>query len=281
MLRSKPLPPQIIWMAFKYSLYALLTLNILWFYLEESLATTQTFSQGIGLADIIQGYAATIDTAAWVLLILFFELETYLLDDRTLSNPRVQSAILAVRAFAYGFVLYACYGYINKLLLIQGIAPFRVDDICALVGQGFTTIDTLDEYPPLDAQSCRALVETDLYKLNGQQVLGSAADWQAVQRLAWVDVINSVTWILVVAILEIDVWLQLRDRLKGLILTASKTVKIALYSVLIGAAAYWGFKGDFLDFWDSFLWILAFFFIELNLLQWQAETKSEDPTPAA
>jgi hypothetical protein len=30
-----------------------------------------------------------------------------------------------------------------------------------------------------------------------------------------------------------------------------------------------------LDFWDAFMWLVAFVFIEMNLFRWQAETKSE------
>ena len=46
-----------------------------------------------------------------------------------------------------------------------------------------------------------------------------------------------------------------------------KILKTILYLILFSAAAFWGFKGDFLDFWDAFLWLVAFFFIELNLLK--------------
>lgn len=266
---------QLVFRAFKYTVYALLTLNIFLFFQEESLATAQTFSQGMSLQNIIQGFAATIDTAAWVLLLLLFELETSVLDDRVLRDTRVQTGFLVVRTFSYSFILYACYGYITKILLTYNISPFMVEDACALVGQGFASIDTLDEYPPLDAQSCSRLAETGLYKLNGQQVIGSASEWQAIQWLAWVDVINSVTWIMVVAILEVDVWLQLRDRFSGLVMAVSKYLKMVLYSILLAAAVYWWFLGDILDFWDSFLWIVAFFFIELNLFQWQAETETQ------
>jgi hypothetical protein len=266
---------QLVFRAFKYTVYALLTLNIFLFFQEESLATAQTFSQGMSLQNIIQGFAATIDTAAWVLLLLLFELETSVLDDQVLRDTRVQTGFLVVRTFSYSFILYACYGYITKILLTYNISPFMVEDACALVGQGFASIDTLDEYPPLDAQSCSRLAETGLYKLNGQQVIGSASEWQAIQWLAWVDVINSVTWIMVVAILEVDVWLQLRDRFSGLVMAVSKYLKMVLYSILLAAAVYWWLLGDILDFWDSFLWIVAFFFIELNLFQWQAETETQ------
>ena len=278
MARTSLISAQLVFRAFKYTVYTLLTLNIFLFFQEESLATAQTFSQGMSLENIIQGFAATIDTGAWVLLLLLFELETSVLDDQVLRNKRVQTGFLVVRAFSYSFILYACYGYISKILLTYNISPFLVEDTCSLIGQGFSSIDTLDEYPPLDAQSCSRLAETGLYKLNAQQVIGSASDWQAIQWLAWVDVINSVTWITVVAILEVDVWLQLRDRFSGLVMAVSKYLKMALYSILLAAAVYWWFLGEILDFWDSFLWIVAFFFIELNLFQWQAETEADAPT---
>lgn len=264
---------QLLYSGFKYTVYGLLTLNIFLFYQEESLATSLTFSQGINLTDIIQGYAATIDTTAWVLLLLMFELETSVLDSRTVRQPRVQLAFAVLRLFSYGFILYSCYGYIGKMLLTYNISVLQVDDICAMVGQGFAGILTLDEYPMLDQQNCQLIADQTLYKLDNQPVLGTAGQWTDIQWLAWVDVINSVTWIAVVVMLEVDVWLQLRGKLQGYILFYSKIIKLVLYAVLLAAAVYWGLLGDFLDFWDAFLWLVAFFFIEMNVLKRQTETQ--------
>ena len=136
------------------------------------------------------------------------------------------------------------------------------------MGQGYTTILTLDEYPVLDTQSCDRLANQTLFQLNGQKILGSLTDWVGIQWLAWVEVINSITWLAVVVILEVDVWLQLRGRTVYL----SKIIKALLYSILLATATYWGFLGDFLDFWDAFVWLVAFVFIEMNLFQWQTET---------
>jgi hypothetical protein len=41
--------------------------------------------------------------------------------------------------------------------------------------------------------------------------------------------------------------------------------------MLTAAAVYWGFEGEFLDFWDAALWLFAFFFIEMNVFEWQRE----------
>ena len=53
-----------------------------------------------------------------------------------------------------------------------------------------------------------------------------------------------------------------------------------LYAVLFLAAVYWGVAGDFIDFWDAFLWLFAFIFIELNVFEWQYETSRAEPAPA-
>jgi hypothetical protein len=52
-------------------------------------------------------------------------------------------------------------------------------------------------------------------------------------------------------------------------------MKNVLYSILLFAAIYWGIFGDFLEFWDAFLWIVAFVFIEMNLFDWKKETDKD------
>jgi hypothetical protein len=57
----------------------------------------------------------------------------------------------------------------------------------------------------------------------------------------------------------------------------ANTLKMVLYATLVVAAVYWGFKGDFLDFWDAALWLFAFVFIELNVFEWQQEIRDRSP----
>lgn len=256
---------QTLYKIFKYAVYVSLTLNIFLFFQEESLATQQTFSQGIGLADIIQGFAATIDTAAWVFLLIIFELTTSIFSTHTLSKSRIKLLFFAVRIFCYGFILYSFYGYVTKMLLINGVSPFLVNDACTLIGQNFSVIDNLDEYPPLSHENCALLEGQDLLTLDGQSIIGSAQQWIAIQRLTWVDVINSMAWILIVLVLELDIRLRRMQKFSEFMLMMSRVIKLLLYTTVLLAAVYWGFLGDFLDFWDAFLWLVAFFFIEMNL----------------
>jgi len=124
MASTNSLKTAMLYSSFKYTVYALLAFNIVLFFQEELLATEQTFSQGINLVDIIQGFAATIDTAAWVLLLLLFELETSVLADDTLRKTNVKVTFISLRVFSYGFIGYAFYGYFNKMLLTYNISPF-------------------------------------------------------------------------------------------------------------------------------------------------------------
>ena len=47
---------------------------------------------------------------------------------------------------------------------------------------------------------------------------------------------------------------------------SSRIIKGILYTTVLLAAVYWGYEGELLEFWDAFLWIVAFVFIETNLV---------------
>jgi hypothetical protein len=262
-----------IFQLFKYSVYALLTLDIYLFFAEEWAASAHRFANGIILSDIIQGFAASIDTAAWVVLLLMFELETYVLDDKQFTK-RVTWSLHGLRAICYIFIVYAAYGYLVKTIFLYGAAPLpNVSEICALVdGQWAYAVD-FDEYEILSAANCASFsAASSFLQYPGMFAVVDQAGLTDIIRLAWVDVINAAVWLLVVLVLEIDVRLQERHKLEGTALQLSNVSKYVLYSILFLAAVYWGVKGDFVDFWDAFLWLVAFAFIELNIFEWQQES---------
>jgi len=257
---------------FKYGIYALLIVNVFVFFDEEWAAAPHRFAAGMGFVDIIEAFAATIDTLSWVVLLLMFELETYVLED-TQFTRRVTLSLHALRALCYAFIVYAFYGYLSKLLFVLGMTPAGLSDLCALPAQEWAYAVDLDEYEMIDPTNCSALSSaTSFFRFPDTSALVDAAGRTEIIRLAWVDVINAAVWLLVVVVLEIDVRLQEHDLLKGLALRASTVAKWILYSTLFLAAVYWGFKGDFVDFWDAFLWLVAFVFIEMNVFTWRQET---------
>ena len=259
--------------AVKYLTYILLSINVYLFLQEELSALEHTFAGGIKPEQIIQSFAATIDTAAWVFLLLLFELETSVLDDSKIKGG-LKWSLHGIRGICYLAIGYAFTGYYAELTMLYDVILTPGDDACSLIGRDFSLLVDIDEYVSLNAMTCAA-VGPDLYQFNGFDIVADTSTMQAAQYLGWVDVINSATWILVCIVLEVEVRLQLRGQLSDRIMETTRYLKFALYAILFGAAGYWGYAGDFLDYWDASLWLFAFIFIELNVFEWQYETTHE------
>ncbi|MBU8976832.1 hypothetical protein JI752_011825 [Lysobacter sp. MMG2] len=110
--------------------------------------------------------------------------------------------------------------------------------------------------------------------LHGVRLLASAAVVVAVAGYAlervWLDFFNEMTWLGVVALLELEVRLPPNAmRLHRL----RRMAAAALYLALVGFLLTWavmGFGDDdpraaWLDTWDALLWLVAFVVIELNV----------------
>ena len=259
---------------FKYSIYILLTYNAFLFFEGDLVASAETFGENITWRNIIEAYSATFDTVAWVALLLLFELETAIIPDHLLKGW-LKWVLKGLSAIAYFFIVYSFYGYCVKYGVITDLQPFNIADVCSLVGTDFTWVVTLDEYLPIDQAACTTLQGQSLLQIAGTEIVGTDSALQDARWLAIVDVVNALTWLIIVALLEIEVFLQLKDKLTDKLMVSFKYTKGFFYVVLFVCAAYWGFKSSFLDFWDAFLWLVAFIFIELNIFQWHSETEEE------
>lgn len=82
------------------------------------------------------------------------------------------------------------------------------------------------------------------------------------------------TWLLVVAVIEYDVYAPgLYSRLEWILRNG---LKLILYSALILYFVLWIIMGRYIDAWDAFLWILCFFSIEMNIFQYEDELPYEE-----
>jgi hypothetical protein len=103
---------------FKYGVYTLIAFNVYLFFVEEFAAARLQFPEGVPPSHWIEAYAATIDTAAWLILLLLFEAETnWLADDH--FTRRVVWSLHGLRLFSYTFIVYAFYGYIVNLQFVS------------------------------------------------------------------------------------------------------------------------------------------------------------------
>lgn len=262
--------------ALKYLTYTLLFMNVFLFLQEELGSLAHTFTGSMSFSQYVQVFAATIDTAAWFLLLILFELETSVLDDARIRGT-VRLALHGVRGLCYVAILYAFSGYCAELLTLYTTTSMPSGwDACLTTADQWSLQVRLDEYVPLTPSNCHQLASGAI-RLDGFQIVAPPEVLRAARLLAWTDVINAAAWILVVVVLEVEVRLQLRGRLTDAFMRGTIFIKYGLYATLFVAAAYWGYAGSFLDFWDAFLWLFAFIFIELNVFDWQRETQAGAP----
>jgi hypothetical protein len=267
---SKLVTPHRLFKLFKYTVYILLAYNIFLWFQEDFLASAETFGDTVTWRNVVEAYSATIDTAAWVVLLLLFELETAVIPDEKLQGG-LKWLFTGILAVCYIFITWAFYGYVVKYGVITDVVPFSIGDVCGLVGTEWNYIVDLDDYPPIDSISCLTLQGQALFQVSGLEIIGTAASLKSAMGLAIIDIINAGTWLIIVVLLQAEVWLQLKDMLTDRLMLIAKISKLFFYLVLFVCATYWGFNGTFLDFWDAFLWLVAFIFIELNIFQWHEE----------
>ncbi len=260
---------------FKYGIYSLLMLNVFIFFSDEMTAAGHLFMGGVAPGDLFQAFSATIDTASWVVLLLLFEMETYVLSDQQVQQYKWR--LHGVRFLSYFFILLSFNGYWDKAFELYEVQAVEASSACQLVDNQTVYLLTLDEFEDLTVDNCMELpTEGGFVQLTGTDIVADAVALEGARRLAWLDVINAGAWLLIVVMLEVDVWLQLRDGISRAVFIASSASKVVLYSTLLVAAIYWGWAGAFIDFWDAFLWLTAFVFIEMNIVTWREETEAED-----
>ena len=258
----------------KYLTYALLSLNIWLFFSEELNSARFAIETGEEVALGVQLFSATLDTLAWVILLPLFELETAVIPDERLRG-KIRFGIHGVRMLCTVAIVMAFLGYFGEWLTLLP-SELLSGDACSRVTESWSVMIKLDDFMPLTAENCGQFGADTRIVTGLDQVMASPAGLLEGQRLALVDVINSATWILVVILLEIEV--RLLTRWGGASMPLSQVAtfaKAVLYATLVAAASYWGFKGDFLDFWDAALWLFAFVFIELNVFEWQQELRDQ------
>jgi len=147
--------PQQLFRVFKYCVYALLGINILLFLREEWIAGQHLFANRAPVAELIAVFAQTVDTAAWVALLLLFELETSVIPAERIRG-RLALALHGFRAFCYLFIVYAAWGYLSKYLGLLEVRAIEVADGCTLAGMA-SYMTGADEFTAVTAENCAAL----------------------------------------------------------------------------------------------------------------------------
>ena len=256
----------------KWIVYSLLLVNFTLYLNWDWHAATHALGPAEPLIKWLQAYAASIDYAAWLVLILLFELETYGLSDEAFTPP-IRRTMHGIRLLCYLFLLHTVYAYSTNTYEVY----FKVEeaagvtDLCE-VADGRISFVHNQQYTYLDADNCTLMgTGEDYFLLDKGRVITDGASLDRERWLAWLDVIEAVIWLLIMVLIELTIRLQQRGISSGRAITTLNYLKFAGYGALTGMAIHWGLTDLFLNFWDEILWIGGFAAIEMNMSDWREE----------
>lgn len=255
----------------KIIIYSTLVFSFIFFVAEDYQASLVTHRDGITVANLVSAFAASVDSFAWLVLLAIFEAETWIIDDDALKGW-IKWLLGGLTITAYIIILLAFSGYISTVIFVSSYESVPAE-ICRLIDiRDLSFALKLDQYHPLSKDACNALIDPESLLWHPAAGIVTAADTHSdMIRLVWTDVVNSFCWLLVVIVLQGDIWLQISETRKGMLARFSRYGKGVLYSVLTICCFYWLSFGAILDFADALFWLLAFFLIEMNLIAWAEE----------
>ena len=260
---------------FKYTVFLLLFFNIFYWLQEDFLASAHTYREGVSWQQIGNAFAQALDSFTWFLLLLIFELETAIISDKKLTS-KVKWGLNLLAGICYLLIMFAFVGYATKFFMIFNFTPLPFNGGCDAVGTYLSYAIELDDYAALTTANCDGLSAP----LFGNLGAGLIATKDVLYELKWLvtaETLNAAVWILIVFLLWIDLFIQLTNREHGPLYRINIVCKAILYFSLIVICLYLAFEAPFMEFWDALLWVIAFFFIELNIFQWASELKDTSP----
>jgi hypothetical protein len=201
-----------------------------------------------------------------MVLIVLFEMETSALAKNLFTGMR-KWVITGLTAACYVVLVYAAYGYATALVDAYQYEPIESKSACYFANTNFAYVDLEARPIELTHENCGTFAGEELFKSPpSDNLIATQTNLLALQKLSWVDVFNAAAWLLVVLLFQVEFSLEQAKKLTRHRLVITIAWKGAAYLVLFGCAIYWTAYSAFIDFWDAWLWLLAFILVDLDLL---------------
>jgi len=265
----------------KWVVYILLIFNFGYYLFDDWRSAQTTLLTGASLLEAMSVYVTSIDEVGWFIILFLLEIETYWLDDDA-DSGFIFWLIQIVRIACYGLLGHTLYAYVNAVFdlgdasLITGI-----ESVCELADQNLSFVRNL-LYEPITASNCASLsTGSELYRFVGEPVVSDASGYQLAIQHAWIDVIDSSSWISLSLLITFVMYVQDRGIYDSVWIRGADRFQYFFYAVLTIEAIYWALYGFYVYTWDTLLWMGGFAAIDANLAEWRDELKDEDVSGAA
>lgn len=165
----------------------------------------------------------------------------------------------------FKYTVYALLAFNVYLYALSGTFTETIDTAAWVVILGLFEWETRS-MGKIDAPGRLEQTLIALLSVFGYGVIGYSC-YSYFMEHEWLDFANSLTWILVVVMLQYELYVQ--KRYSNTEWQVRNGIKLTLYGALLVFALIWGIEGEVLDFYDAFLWMLSFVVIELNVFNFE------------
>ena len=199
----------------KWIVYGLLFLDFLLYFVQDAESAKYTLSAHPTFFEWARAYVTSIDLAAWFLLIPFFELETGPLGER-MRTGAARWSVQGARLICYVAILHTSLTDAGVLLDFHAAKALpAATDLCGYAEGGWSFLENRG-YTTIDAQNCAALgAGPAWFGIGSDAVVVDQARLREGLILAWTDVAENLSWLLIVAINEVIVRIQARGAVSG------------------------------------------------------------------
>lgn len=255
----------------KWTVYSLLIVNFGFYIWEDVDRAIHTLHAGSTLFDLTGEFATSIDTSAWFILLLMFELETYQLEDKQWTGW-VAKTVHGARIVCYLMIAHTVIAFVDTVIDYRPTQPVEgVSSLCDLSDDGISFVYNL-EYTEVGAGNCASLTtETEFYRIAKNPLVTTYEGLELERDLAWSDLIEVLVWLIIIFAIEVVVRMQGKGITAGSVMSTLKFTKLFGYAILFVLAIYWANLGHWLYTWDTFLWVGGFTAIEMNVSEWRDE----------
>jgi len=261
--------------AVKWAVYMLLIVNWGFYIFEDWDRALHTLNPSSTFFDWAREFATSIDESAWFVLLFLLELETYILEDEDWKGW-VRKTVHGVRLVCFAMILHTVYAFAVTVIEYQPtVIVENVSSLCDMADDDISYVYNL-EYTEVTEKTCHSLSdETQFYRVGNDPVVSTIAGLNLERDLAWADVVEVVTWLLIILSIETVVRFQEHKITAGKLISDANRLKVFLYLILVVLAVYWASLSHWLYSWDTFVWIAGFSAIEMNISEWRDELLEE------
>jgi hypothetical protein len=259
--------------AIKWTVYTLLLINFGYYIYEDLTRAAHTLHAGSTFLDLTSAFATSIDESAWFLLLLMFELETYILADESWTG-RMSFVVRGIRLLCFLMIAHTVYAFYNTVVDYAPTVPMQqASSLCDLVPEELSFVYNL-EYVEITADNCASIsAEREFFQVGVDPVVSHAEGLQLERDLAMADLVEAVVWVLVILIIELMIRLQEKGLTQGAWIRSLATLNVVGYTILLGLGVYWAWLSHWLYLWDEILWIGGFAIIDMNIKEWGEEIR--------